>query len=80
MIDGAACNAADQRLRAAPKTVTVGSGDEWLAVDQANGDVYVANTNDGTVSVSTGPGAMPPPVRHATPSHRPCSPVISPST
>ncbi len=52
VIDGAACNGAHTSgCGLLPKTVTVGSGDEWLAVDQANGDVYVANTNDGTVSV-----------------------------
>ena len=38
----------------APHTVTVGSGPFGLAVDQASGAVYVANNNDGTVSVING--------------------------
>jgi DNA-binding beta-propeller fold protein YncE len=37
-----------------PHTVTVGSGPFGLAVDQASGAVYVANNNDGTVSVING--------------------------
>jgi len=37
-----------------PHTVTVGSGAFALAVDQASGAVYVANNNDGTVSVING--------------------------
>ena len=38
----------------APHTVTVGSGPFGLAVDQASGAVYVADNNDGTVSVING--------------------------
>lgn len=37
-----------------PHTVTVGSGPFGLAVDQAGSAVYVANNNDGTVSVING--------------------------
>ena len=55
VIDGAACNGANASgCGLVPKTVIVGSGHQWLAVDQANGNVYVANTNDGTVSVIDG--------------------------
>ncbi len=55
LINGAACNAGSSRgCRRAPRTVTVGSGATWDAVDQATDTVYVANYNAGTVSVLNG--------------------------
>ena len=55
VIDGATCNAADGTgCGRAPRTITVGSGAWWVAVDQANNTVYAANNNDGTVSVING--------------------------
>jgi DNA-binding beta-propeller fold protein YncE len=55
VIDGAKCNGStDSGCDEAPRTITVGSGAFWDAVDQDSGTVYVANTNDGTVSVIDG--------------------------
>ena len=55
VIDGAACNGHDgSGCGRAPRTITVGSGAFWDAVDQASDTVYVANYNDGTVSVIDG--------------------------
>jgi DNA-binding beta-propeller fold protein YncE len=55
VIDGATCNGTHGTGCArTPATTTVGSGALWDAVDQASDAVYVANTNDGTVSVING--------------------------
>jgi DNA-binding beta-propeller fold protein YncE len=55
VIDGATCNGTDgSGCGQAPRTIKVGSGAWWVAVDQANDSVYVANNNDGTVSVING--------------------------
>lgn len=55
VIDGATCNGSDTSgCDATSPTVTVGSNDQWDAVDQATGDVYVSNYDDGTVSVIDG--------------------------
>jgi DNA-binding beta-propeller fold protein YncE len=55
VINGATCNGHDGTgCTRAPRSVTVGSGAWWLAVDQSTDTVYVANNNDGTVSVING--------------------------
>ena len=55
VIDGATCNGRNgSGCGQAPRTVKVGSGAWWVAVDQASNTVYVANNNDGTVSVING--------------------------
>jgi len=55
VIDGASCNGkTGSGCGQAPRTITVGSGAWWVAVDQASDTVYVANNNDGTVSVING--------------------------
>jgi DNA-binding beta-propeller fold protein YncE len=55
VIDGATCNGSDGTgCGLAPRTITVGSGAFWDAVDQATDTVYVTNNNDGTVSVIDG--------------------------
>jgi DNA-binding beta-propeller fold protein YncE len=55
VFNAATCDARTGRGCAqTPWTVTVGSGPFGLAVDQASGAVYVANNNDGTVSVING--------------------------
>jgi DNA-binding beta-propeller fold protein YncE len=55
VIDGVTCNATHgSGCRDAPRIVKVGNGAFWDAVDQANDTVYVANNNDGTVSVING--------------------------
>ena len=55
MINGATCNGTDgSGCGQAPPTIKVGSGAFWAAVDQATDTVYVANNNDGTVSVING--------------------------
>ena len=55
VIDGAQCNGRDGRgCDRAPRTIKVGSNPEWDTVDQATNTVYVANYNDGTVSVING--------------------------
>jgi DNA-binding beta-propeller fold protein YncE len=52
MINGATCNGTnDSGCGRAPATTKVGNGAFWAAVDQAHHSVYVANDNDGTVSV-----------------------------
>ncbi len=55
VINGATCNGhTGTGCGRAPRTVKVGSGAWWVAVDQASDTVYVANNNDGTVSVING--------------------------
>jgi DNA-binding beta-propeller fold protein YncE len=55
VINGAACNGTTgSGCGVAPPTVTVGSDPYWASVDQATNTVYVANYNDGTVSVIDG--------------------------
>jgi DNA-binding beta-propeller fold protein YncE len=55
VIDGARCNGRDGRgCHRAPRTTRVGSNPEWETVDQKTNTVYVANFNDGTVSVING--------------------------
>jgi len=55
VIDGAQCNGHDGRgCHRAPRTTRVGSNPEWETVDQKTNTVYVANANDGTVSVING--------------------------
>jgi DNA-binding beta-propeller fold protein YncE len=55
VIDGATCNGTDgSGCSRTPRTITVGSGAFWVAVDQATDTVYVTNNNDGTVSVIDG--------------------------
>ncbi|MGA2758665.1 MAG: hypothetical protein ABSF58_15095, partial [Solirubrobacteraceae bacterium] len=55
VIDGAQCNGSDgSGCDGATRTVTVGTDPYWDAVDQATNTVYVANYNDGTVSVING--------------------------
>ena len=55
VIDGATCNGTHgSGCSQAPRTITVGSGAWWVTVDQARDTVYVANNNDGTVSVING--------------------------
>ena len=52
VIDGATCNGSDgSGCSRTPRTIRVGSGAFWDAVDQATDTVYVSNYNDGTVSV-----------------------------
>ena len=71
VIDGATCNGSTGTgCGQAPRTIKVGSGAFWVAVDQASDTVYVPNNNDGTVSVingaqcnaavATGCGSIPP--------------------
>jgi DNA-binding beta-propeller fold protein YncE len=55
VIDGGTCNGSDGiGCASAPRTIAVGNGASWDAVDQASGTVYVANQNDGTVSMING--------------------------
>jgi DNA-binding beta-propeller fold protein YncE len=55
VINGATCNGTHSSgCDQAPRTITVGSGAFWAAVDQASDTVYIANNNDGTVSVING--------------------------
>jgi YVTN family beta-propeller protein len=55
VIDGKTCNATViSGCGNIPPTITVGSGPDGLAVDQATDTVYVANVNDNTVSVIDG--------------------------
>ena len=55
VIAGKTCNATvTSGCGNIPPTVTVGSGPDGLAVDQATDTVYVANVNDNTVSVIDG--------------------------
>ena len=55
VISGATCNGTDgSGCGQAPATTKVGSGAFWAAVDQARDTIYVANDNDGTVSVING--------------------------
>ncbi|MGA8524108.1 MAG: YncE family protein [Candidatus Dormiibacterota bacterium] len=55
MIDGATCNGGTgSGCGLAPRTITVGNGAFWDAVDQNTDTIYVANLNDSTVSVING--------------------------
>ncbi len=55
VINGATCNGTiGSGCGLAPRTIKVGSGAWWVAVDQARDAVYAANNNDGTVSVIDG--------------------------
>ena len=55
VINGATCNGQNgSGCSLAPRTIKVGSGAWWVAVDQASDTIYVANNNDGTVSVING--------------------------
>jgi DNA-binding beta-propeller fold protein YncE len=55
VIDGATCNRMDESgCSRTPRSVPVGSGGFWIAVDQVTQAVYVTNDNDGTVSVIDG--------------------------
>ncbi len=55
VIDGATCNATvTSGCGQTPPTVTVGSGPDGVAVDQATDTIYVANANSNTVSVING--------------------------
>jgi DNA-binding beta-propeller fold protein YncE len=55
VINGATCNATvSTGCGQTPRTVTVGSGPQFGLVDQATDTVYIANYNDGTVSVLNG--------------------------
>jgi DNA-binding beta-propeller fold protein YncE len=55
VIDGATCNGSNgSGCGQAPRAVKVGSGAFWDVVDQKTNTVYVANHNDGTVSVING--------------------------
>jgi DNA-binding beta-propeller fold protein YncE len=55
VFNGATCNAAQSRgCGQVPHTVKVGSGPFALAVNQADGTVFVASNNDGTTSVIDG--------------------------
>jgi YVTN family beta-propeller protein len=52
VINAATCNAHQHSgCGQTPPTITVGSGPDGVAVDQATGTVYVANSGSGTVSV-----------------------------
>jgi DNA-binding beta-propeller fold protein YncE len=54
MIDGATCNGSDGSGCGHPRTITVGSGAFWPAVDQDTDTIYVTNGNDDTISVING--------------------------
>ena len=55
MINGATCNGSiGTGCGTAPRTITVGSGTSFDAVDQETDTVYVTNDIDGTVSVING--------------------------
>jgi DNA-binding beta-propeller fold protein YncE len=55
VINGATCNGSTGTgCGQKPPTVKVGVNPNWDVVDQATGTVYVANSNDGTVSVING--------------------------
>ena len=55
VIDGAQCNGSvGSGCDRAPRTIRVGTNPSWDAVDQATNTVYVANYNEGTVSVING--------------------------
>jgi DNA-binding beta-propeller fold protein YncE len=55
VIDGATCNGTHTSgCGRTPRTIKVGGNPFWDAVDQATNTVYVANFNDGTVSVING--------------------------
>lgn len=54
MIDGATCNGSDGSGCKHTRTITVGSGAFWPAVDQATDTIYVTNGGDSTLSVING--------------------------
>jgi YVTN family beta-propeller protein len=55
VINGATCNGhTGTRCGQTPRIVKVGADPRWDVVDQATNTVYVANHNDGTVSVING--------------------------
>lgn len=55
VIDGSTCNGTNgSGCGRAPRTVKVGSNPFWDLVDQATNTVYLANFNDGSVSVING--------------------------
>jgi DNA-binding beta-propeller fold protein YncE len=54
MIDGATCNGSDGSGCGHPRTITVGSGAFWPAVDQDTDTIYVTNGGDDTISVING--------------------------
>ena len=74
VFNGAICNAQDRSgCRQTPATVPVGSGPIGIFADHANHTVYVANFNDGTVSMinsatcnaadlTSCPTSAPPPI------------------
>jgi DNA-binding beta-propeller fold protein YncE len=74
VIDGATCNGGEGGgCGQTPRLINVGNNPFWDVVDQATDTVYVANFNDGTVSVidgascnakvTSGCGQTPPTVR-----------------
>jgi DNA-binding beta-propeller fold protein YncE len=55
VVNGKTCNAAvTSGCGTSPKTITVGATPEGVAVDEKTDTVYVANADDGTVSVING--------------------------
>jgi DNA-binding beta-propeller fold protein YncE len=55
VINGATCNGSSGiGCGQTPRTVKVGADPRWDVVDQATNTIYVANYNDGTVSVING--------------------------
>ena len=55
IVDGATCNAkVTSGCSQTPPTMSLGDGPQGLAVDELTDTVYVANPNDGTVSVIDG--------------------------
>jgi DNA-binding beta-propeller fold protein YncE len=55
VINGATCNASVATgCSQTPPTISLGDGPQGLAVDELTDTVYVANTNDGTISVIDG--------------------------
>ncbi len=55
IINGATCNASSASgCGQTPRTVKVGANPSWDVVDQATNTIYVANHDDGTVSVISG--------------------------
>jgi YVTN family beta-propeller protein len=54
MIDGATCNGSNGSGCEHPRTITVGTGAFWPAVDQNTDTIYVTNGGDDTISVING--------------------------
>jgi DNA-binding beta-propeller fold protein YncE len=71
VINGATCNGhTGTGCGQTPRIVKVGADPRWDVVDQATNTVYVANHNDGTVSVLNGAtcnATMPSGCRHTPP-------------